>query len=965
VGMRKMSLILYVFLFLHLFFCASAATVNYSRDGDAALYAQVPDSFFVDSIEVRGDAQSKKREILISLGLCEKMHMSPKDLVNACFYLKHTYKYEQIFVSLASDNGSTILRFTLSRAWLFAGLSVSGVLFSREKLRRRYILGSGDPFDEKKHRKSLLRIRNHYMKRGYLGVQVEDVVIRKQKTKEVFVKIVVKKGSRFCVRDVGLTIKQPGHKKLEQSLKQYVRKAVLYKYYKGNRLKSIAHYIKHMLIVYGYPVAKVRVTTQAGQKNQVYLTFTVDIDLKNKIHITGNSYFSHKQLMEYITQDKRLLWHLSTSSLVQHIKEKYKKEGFLDIDVQVEQAVEGWKIDIYEGTRINVVEVEFVGVHAFSPDKLEPFFAILIKKDVVDDVMLSQAFDALIDCYVQQGYWDAEVERKTFIPLDKGLFKLVVQLDEGRQRRLKSIVFHEIEGIDLYKQKLLASFSFPAQDNLAQDNLVQDNLVQDSLVQDSPVQGGPVPFNMKWLDEQKEQIEQELKNVGIIGSVYLTLQEDKDGSVLAWHSVLKEKDILFGKTIIKGRPSISQARILNELAYKEGEKWSSKKIEDTFRHLQELGIFESIHVYPLTWSDPKGNRPVVIDAVADSPLELDLRLGFSLGHNSWANTYKLGASCLYKNVSGNADTFCFDADATRFYRDVEARYKYPRIGGMALSFQGKIFNRQFDRLCFLGCKDRLYTTSSYGGSCNFHYQFYPVMFDFCLGFESIRLYNLFAPCACIIDFDPCLVNNREPFVFFEPQLTVEYVDNKLNPQAGFISRVFSKIMVPLSGNSMHYIRILAEQLFFIPIGLHFVGALRMRIGHIFTSSFKNLIPSERFYLGGPFSVRSYQQDYVPPLGFFKNNGSYNCVPIGSRTMFNLNGELRIPLTSKIGAVVFQDIGALLHEEKKHRYLVTATGFGLRYMTPLGPLRFDVGWKGKLVPFDYSIFSWYLTIGHAF
>jgi len=186
VGMRKMSLILYVFLFCTSFFVLVLPlliiVVMVMR-----LFMRRFQIVFVDSIEVRGDAQSKKRNFNI-FRVVRKMHMSPKDLVNACFYLKHTYKYEQIFVSLASDNGSTILRFTLSRAWLFAGLSVSGVLFSREKLRRRYILGSGDPFDEKKHRKSLLRIRNHYMKRGYLGVQVEDVVIRKQKTKEVFVK---------------------------------------------------------------------------------------------------------------------------------------------------------------------------------------------------------------------------------------------------------------------------------------------------------------------------------------------------------------------------------------------------------------------------------------------------------------------------------------------------------------------------------------------------------------------------------------------------------------------------------------------------------------------------------------------------------------------------------------------------------------------------------------------------------
>jgi len=39
--------------------------------------------------------------------------------------------------------------------------------------------------------------------------------------------------------------------------------------------------------------------------------------------------------------------------------------------------------------------------------------------------------------------------------------------------------------------------------------------------------------------------------VGIIGSVYLTLQEDKDGSVLAWHSVLKEKIFCLEKQLLR------------------------------------------------------------------------------------------------------------------------------------------------------------------------------------------------------------------------------------------------------------------------------------------------------------------------------------------------------------------------------------------------------------------------------
>lgn len=85
-------------------------------------------------------------------------------------------------------------------------------------------------------------------------------------------------------------------------------------------------------------------------------------------------------------------------------------------------------------------------------------------------------------------------------------------------------------------------------------------------------------------------------------------------------------------------------------------------------------------------------------------------------------------------------------------------------------------------------------------------------------------------------------------------------------------------------------------------------------------------------------------------------------------MVNANIELRIPLFNRVGLVVFQDIGALSSDgfaDFKPEHAAAGTGFGVRFATPVGPLRFDVGWKWRVERPDERNFNWVLTFGNAF
>src|SRR5437763_1102724 len=100
-------------------------------------------------------------------------------------------------------------------------------------------------------------------------------------------------------------------------------------------------------------------------------------------------------------------------------------------------------------------------------------------------------------------------------------------------------------------------------------------------------------------------------------------------------------------------------------------------------------------------------------------------------------------------------------------------------------------------------------------------------------------------------------------------------------------------MFPIGKESMelYFVRLMAEQTFYVPIKT-LVVALRCRFGHIFHKDFASIMPTERFYLGGANSIRSYETDLCPPLGVVDDHSEKRLVPQGGKSMININVEGR-------------------------------------------------------------------------
>jgi outer membrane protein assembly factor BamA len=201
-------------------------------------------------------------------------------------------------------------------------------------------------------------------------------------------------------------------------------------------------------------------------------------------------------------------------------------------------------------------------------------------------------------------------------------------------------------------------------------------------------------------------------------------------------------------------------------------------------------------------------------------------------------------------------------------------------------------------------------------------------------------------------------------------------DKPLDAHRGIYSTLDLSITPTALGSSADFAKLFGQYAFYKPVGpVVFANSIRLGMAKAFAGSF---VPtSQLFFSGGGTSLRSFPIDQAGPqrLVPFCNvlQGQSGCVnvtvPVGGRQLFILNSELRFPLRlmKALGGVLFYDGGnvyrAINFNDFVNNYTNTI-GFGLRYATPIGPVRIDIGHNLNPVPGIKST-QYYITVGQAF
>jgi outer membrane protein assembly factor BamA len=685
----------------------------------------------------------------------------------------------------------------------------------------------------------------------------------------------------------------------------------------------------------------------------VELVFTIDAKQKREFVFFGNTYLSEKQLLEGILLFGKSAWILPAPLLAQELTKEYHRHGFLQVEIQAQEQTEQCIFIIKEGARVSIKEIVLNGVTQFDgADLIKKHYAPLITARVYNEQLVQECIDALIAQYVTYGYWQCQVIGREceYIPELHG-YRLILDIQEGARSILEKV-------------SIAAPF----------EKLLSHELFQPCL------QSLPTPFCVDVLTCQQEVLKSLLPD-----AVHIAPEIHHEGTCVnvVWRIKMAPEKSYFGKTVVAYPTTLAEHYLLRELQYNQCDVYSQEKVSQTIGRIKDLGIFETVQLVPEATPGDPYKKMMVLKAVPDDPYELRLRAGLSLQQMSKEFTFKTvafvgGGTFIVKNPFNHADQACLDVDYTRGLRTIVGKYSRPWIFNHPIktTFQGYV--TQYLQPSLTNEHKNLYEFRQHGFLVGFNHRKNIYEGDINLGFEWMETKiatknqseHFVDEVARALNFQPLLLDKRVPFFMLEPTLVVDAVDNKLNPTSGSLTLLRLKGMFPMKylGLNSYFVKIFIDQSVYFPI-YKTVLALRGRAGHIFHHNFSNIMPAERFYLGGANSIRSYDTDLCPPLGVVLDKHCNNMlVPQGAQSMLNLNAELRFPIYKFISGAVFQDLGALsntMFADIRAKDILAGTGFGVRLNTPIGPLRFDIAWKWRRESKAVSGYSWFLTFGNAF
>jgi len=216
-----------------------------------------------------------------------------------------------------------------------------------------------------------------------------------------------------------------------------------------------------------------------------------------------------------------------------------------------------------------------------------------------------------------------------------------------------------------------------------------------------------------------------------------------------------------------------------------------------------------------------------------------------------------------------------------------------------------------------------------------------------------------------LDVDPGAVISEEDkgranLASVRALMVLDFRDDPFNPKRGTFLSGGAELASAVLGSQVDYWSLTGQASYYHPVVRRNSLALSARAGVIRPYGSTVEVPiQKRFFAGGRTTVRGFSQDSLGPKG---DDGS----PTGGNYQLILNAEMRFPLDYGFLFATFVDAGSVwLSRDPLNGFdLRESAGLSLRYITPVGPISVDYGWKLDRRPGE-SPGEWSFAIGMVF
>lgn len=320
-----------------------------------------------------------------------------------------------------------------------------------------------------------------------------------------------------------------------------------------------------------------------------------------------------------------------------------------------------------------------------------------------------------------------------------------------------------------------------------------------------------------------------------------------------------------------------------------------------------------------------------------------------------------------KNLRGEAEFLSFSTFASRLDQRASATYSNPHFLGSVWR-SGLTFSGEHDT------QNPIFSSVLGEGS----YQFTrPVSSDktqtvfLRYNFGVTNLTNLLIP-----DLVP-VSDRRVRLSTISGTYTRDTRDHPLDAHKGIYQTLEMDLNPEFLGSNFSFARLLGQIAYYKNIGAGIIWANSVRLGLEQPFNNSHVPVSEAFFSGGGSTLRGFPLNGAGPQHTIAACGNPSdpstcapiTVPVGGNQLFIVNSEFRIPVPIKkgLGVVGFYDGGNVFPRIGFHDFTslyTNSVGFGFRYATPVGPIRFDIGHNLNAQPGIKST-QYFVTIGQAF
>jgi len=667
-------------------------------------------------------------------------------------------------------------------------------------------------------------------------------------------------------------------------------------------------------------------------RKELCLTVRVEEGPRYKVVWEGAHHFSVRKL-EKVSGIYAEEGEFTEGGLEYELRERllsfYRGQDYLkaSVDIEInEKPDDGRSLRIFlaEGQAGFLKRIRFTGNASIPAKKLRKqmlssergFFRFITGSGKFDEEEWRADLAALIGLYQAEGFARARIASVDTDWDGHGGITATIHIQEGKRYLLGAI---RVQGNDHFlKEEIL--------------RLIKNR------------EGRYVDYSV--LDKDEEAVAALYRNAGYLDvSVSTRFEEDegKDTATISFH-IEEGPRYRLGKVVIRGNVLTDSVVVSREITIPEGAPAGDKEMLTFQQAVFGTGLYKSVRLHKVKRPD-EGILDLIVEV--EETLFFEVEFGAGYGTDTGVRGF-VGAK--NKNLNRRGRRFSANITASQKERVYVADLREPWVFGNRWKWEGGVTAsyQEAERESFSLRKTSIVTSIN------------KTVFDrssLSLQYELSRddVFNV-TPGAVLSPED----QGSATISAVRGLFVLDFRDDPFNPKRGSFNSGSVEYASYFLGSEVDYFKVVGQSSWYFPFFRKNSFVVSGRAGIARPLGDTQEVPiQKRFFLGGRTTVRGFQEDSLGPRGA-------DGAPTGGDYMVNGNVELRFPVRYGFILALFLDAGSVWFEGDPDNgfNLRESAGLGLRYLTPIGPVALDYGWKLDRREGE-SASEWHFTIGAVF